>query len=535
MKMKSVSTERSKKRSSNPDLSQNVWRLAGAVALIAAGLLRLLSLTEKPLHHDEGVNGFFLTALFRHGFYRYDPANYHGPTLYYFGLLTTTLNSLVYGKYGLSTFAIRLVPALFGIGIVWLILRLRRHLGAFGSIAAALLVAVSPGFVFFSRYFIHEIPFIFFTLALIAAVMRFRETSKPKYLMWASVSAALLFATKETSIITVAVLLLAHACTSLYMGLRTKFASVSVDGRPRAEKAALASKDEIAGRDSRKLRNQWIAATAIFVAVYVLFYSSFFTNFPQGVFDSVRTFGYWGRTGVTQYLSPWYTHLDWLAQEELPVLAPGGLGIVAALYQARSRFAVFSAFWAMGITAAYSLVPYKTPWLAINILLPLAIMAGYLLGQGFEFGTRIHGRLVQGAAILGLLAAVAFGSYQAVDLSFFRYDDDSIHYVYAHTRRDFLLMIDEIESLASRNPAGKNIGISVMSPEHWPLPWYLRDYPGAAYWGRVTPGSEPIIIALDSQSPEIEKSMGVLYRRFHTYELRPGNLLVLYLRHDQRP
>src|ERR1700694_1513331 len=122
MKKKSVSTERSKKRGSNPDSSQNVWRLAGVVVLIAAGLLRLLYLTEKPLHHDEGVNGYFLTALFRHGFYHYNPANYHGPTLYYLGLLTTPLNSLVYGKYGLSTFAIRLVPALFGIGTVWLIL-----------------------------------------------------------------------------------------------------------------------------------------------------------------------------------------------------------------------------------------------------------------------------------------------------------------------------------------------------------------------------------------------------------------------------
>ncbi|HXB20921.1 MAG TPA: flippase activity-associated protein Agl23 [Candidatus Solibacter sp.] len=511
--------------------------MACAVVLIAAGLLRLLYLTEKPLHHDEGVNGFFLTALFRHGFYHYDPANYHGPTLYYFGLLTTTLNSLVYGKYGLSTFAIRLVPALFGIGTVWLILCLRRHrhLGTFGSIAAALLAAVSPGFVFFSRYFIHEIPFIFFTLALIVAVIRFRETSKPKYLMWASASAALLFATKETSVITIVVLLLAHVCTSLYMGLRMKFASEPVDGRPPKADAPPASREEIAGRDPRKIKNQWIAAAAIFAAVYVLFYSSFFTNFPQGVFDSVRTFGYWGKTGLTQYQSPWYTHLNWLAEEELPSLVLGGLGIVAALYQGRSRFAVFSAFWAMGITAAYSLVPYKTPWLAINILLPLAIMAGYLLGQWFEFGARKHWWLVQGSAILGLLAVAALSSYQAIDLSFFRYDDDHIPYVYAHTRRDFLGMIDAIESLASHNPAGKNIGISVMSPEHWPLPWYLRDYQGAAYWGRVVPSSEPIIIALDSQSPEIEKSMGVLYRRFYSYELRPGNVLVLYLRRDQRP
>jgi len=37
-----------------------------------------------PLHHDEGVNGNFLVRLVREGAYNYDPANYHGPTLYYF-------------------------------------------------------------------------------------------------------------------------------------------------------------------------------------------------------------------------------------------------------------------------------------------------------------------------------------------------------------------------------------------------------------------------------------------------------------------
>ena len=46
----------------------------------------LLHLALKPLHHDEGVNGFFLTNLFRDGVYKYDPANYHGPTLYYIAL-----------------------------------------------------------------------------------------------------------------------------------------------------------------------------------------------------------------------------------------------------------------------------------------------------------------------------------------------------------------------------------------------------------------------------------------------------------------
>jgi predicted membrane-bound mannosyltransferase len=145
-------------------------------------------------------------------------------------------------------------------------------------------------------------------------------------------------------------------------------------------------------------------------------------------------------------------------------------------------------------------------------------MAGYFLGQWFDPG-----------------AAMAVSSYQAIDLSFFSYDNDSIPYVYAHTRRDLLEMVDEIEAVASRNPAGKNIGITIMSPEHWPLPWYLREYPNAGYFGTIVPTREPIIVALEAQSEEIEKTMGTQYRRFHSYDLRPGNRLVLYLRRDQRP
>ena len=38
------------------------------------------------MHHDEGVNGFFLTNLVRNAEYKYDPSNYHGPTLYYLTL-----------------------------------------------------------------------------------------------------------------------------------------------------------------------------------------------------------------------------------------------------------------------------------------------------------------------------------------------------------------------------------------------------------------------------------------------------------------
>src|SRR5215475_4718130 len=56
---------------SDPGQIENVWRFGIWAILGAAFLLRFFWLTLKPFHHDEGVNGFFLTGLFRDGVYKY--------------------------------------------------------------------------------------------------------------------------------------------------------------------------------------------------------------------------------------------------------------------------------------------------------------------------------------------------------------------------------------------------------------------------------------------------------------------------------
>jgi predicted membrane-bound mannosyltransferase len=189
----------------------------------------------------------------------------------------------------------------------------------------------------------------------------------------------------------------------------------------------------------------------------------------------------------------------------------------------------------MGIFAAYSLVPYKTPWLALSIILPLTIMAGYVIGEAYKPGLRAFT-----AAIA--VGAISFSLYQAIDISFFNYDNDSscgenqcYPYIYGHTRRDFLGLVNEIDAIAAANPAKKDIGITVVSPEHWPLPWYLREYTHAGYWGHIVDTSEPIVIALAPQVPELERQLGGKYRLYSTHELRPGNTLVMFVRNDVHP
>src|SRR5258706_16109573 len=69
--------------------------------------------------------------------------------------------------------AVRFVPALFGVGIVALAFGLRREVGRVGALLCAFLLAVSPSFVYFSRFLREDIYFNFFMFAMVVAALRF--------------------------------------------------------------------------------------------------------------------------------------------------------------------------------------------------------------------------------------------------------------------------------------------------------------------------------------------------------------------------
>jgi len=47
--------------------------------------------------------------------------------------------------------------------------------------------------------------------------------------------------------------------------------------------------------------------------------------------------------------------------------------------------------------------------------------------------------------------------------------------------------------------------------------------------------SEPIVIAHQSQLPEVARQLGGKYRLYSTHALRPGNTLVMFVRNDVHP
>jgi uncharacterized protein (TIGR03663 family) len=510
------------------DIPERAWLYAGAAILLVAFVLRVYALDLKPLHHDEGVNGFFLTNLLRQGRYAYDPENYHGPTLYY---LTLPFVALA----GLHTIVIRLVPSLFGVGVVWLVLALRRYVGTVAALVAALLVAVSPACVFYSRYFIHEMPFVFFTLGLVVMALRFRETGAPSDLLLASASAALMFATKETAFISAGTLGMAWLTAVLWERAR------GGGGRNRNARAAAEPEGGFAQlRRDGKAGTAALLAAALFAFIWVAFYSSFFTHWQGAFWDSLKAFAVWRKTGMSEFhAKPPWTYVKWLAQEDVAVLLLGASGAAVALFERRvNRYAVFAAAWGFGLLVAYSLISYKTPWLVLSFVVPLAVAGGYAVQAFGAWAARAPGRSWRAAAVVAAFAAL-FGLYHTLVINFRDYDNDKYPYVYSQTRREFQDLVREIERAGER--AGtKQPGVATASPEYWPSPWYFRDNPNAGYEGQLSSYYDPqktlAIIGREDQLPQLERVAGDTYTRVGgIYPLRPGVNLVLYVRRDLAP
>lgn len=482
--------------------------LAVALLLLAA-FLRFDNLSLRPFHHDEGVNGFFLTKLVRDGAYKYDPANYHGPTLYYLSLPFVA-------AFGLSDFAVRGTVALFGLLTVALAWRFLSPLGAIFTLTTMALMTTSPGAVFFSRYFIHETLFLFFTLAIVAASPR-RGAAEGWRFVATGFALGLLFATKETAFVSVGAIV-AGALVAAWVveGLSPIGVARGIVPYCRAQADGL------------------INGALAFVVTGGLLYSSMFRN-PQGVLDAFRTFAFWTKTAVRDHDNPWSQHLQWLWQADPSALVLGSLGVLTALVLRRSFLAVLTAVWTVLLVSAYSVIKYKTPWLGLNMLLPLSIMGGYFIHV--LAGARLGGRVsLKGPAIALAVVASGYALNQSRVLETVTYDDEDHPYIYAHTQRAFLPFIRLIEDNARKIGPGRDASIAIFAKENWPMPWYLRDYPKAGYWGDFKDGVEAdMFVCSVEQDAQMTAKLGDRYERIGPYQMRGVVNLVLWVRKPTPP
>jgi hypothetical protein len=123
--------------------------------------------------------------------------------------------------------------------------------------------------------------------------------------------------------------------------------------------------------------------------------------------------------------------------------------------------------------------------------------------------------------------------YQSIDLNFVNYDNDNEKYVYvyAHTTRHTIDLVNEVERIAKEN-SGEHTGITIVSPDYWPLPWYFRNFTRVGYYGRMARRPSRSSSRMQTRrtrsirtSGSFTSSAGLTWCDF---ELRPGVDLLLY-------
>lgn len=481
---------------------RGIWWLYGA-AVVAALVLRVLWLSERPLHHDEGVNAWFVGNLLGGYRWSYDPGRFHGPFLFFFHLPLAAV-------FGVSTLAWRLPVALVSTAMLLLLLPLRRWLSAGGTVAAAWLLAVSPSLVSYGRDFIHETYLVFFTLALVASVARLVEEPTQGRLALAAGCLACLATVKETYVLALGALVLATL---------SAFGASRVWTRVKAL-APVA-------------RKGWDGAAFAFGIPYVLFFTSFFTNL-QGLPDSVRTFFLWLGKGVAGegHAKPWDYFPRLLIEFEPAVLVLAVAGVVVALLK-KDAFGVFTGVWAGVLVAAYSAIPYKTPWLALNLVLPAALTAGCLFRHAGGWP-----RWAKAGLAALLVAGLGWGAWRTVEVAYTRHEDDSLRLVYTPTHHDVWALMDLVRQAVAQAPDPQKAKVHLYGGHGWPLPWYFRDLSGMVYKTNLEPGPEmdaDVVIVEDDMEGKLRPLLNDRYER-KTFYLRPREtLVVLVNERDSRP
>ncbi len=252
-----------------------------------------------------------------------------------------------------------------------------------------------------------------------------------------------------------------------------------------------------------------------FVFIYALFFTNFFTHF-SGLVDSFRAYAPWIGRGLREvgHDKPFYYYSLLLLRYELPLILLGIAGLIFSwkkkwlqkdelgskksvglgdeLGQDEKRWVQGDeldqdetgthlrrnstlgpdgteygdenilmrniGLWFLVTFLVYSSIPYKTPWLAVNMTAPLAVLAGFAVSLFWE---RAGKKLTAGIFIASLIYLFSFSFM----LNFIIPWQPENLFAYVHTDRDTLRLIGDVKE--------DKILILFNASDYWPLPFYF--------------------------------------------------------------
>lgn len=370
-------------------------RLAVIAITLFALAIRLVDLGARVAHQDEARVAYWAYRYLQNGVYWYRPV-VHGPFL-------TIVDSWVFGLLGASDFTMRLVVAVVGGLLPLSALLFRERLRDSETVALAAVLAATPLFVYYSRFYRNDVLLAGFAFVSFGLFVRAVDHRRPLFVYLGTAVFALAITTKENALV--------YAVT--WVGAAALLADRRLLIRRIRGSDFRENAIELGRRVWHGCRRWWhhgVFAVFVFLVIVVFFYAPRGTaavpsptlgatlSDPTLLPDLVReaTLGswnafvdHWGSGNDKSYLSA--------AEALLPALRTGalgvvGFGIVGFLFDRytdkRPRDVVaFSFFWGLASVLGYPIIVANPfPWETIHMAIPFVIPAAV--------GLAVLGRLV---------------------------------------------------------------------------------------------------------------------------------------------
>lgn len=371
--------------------------LVVAIAAVAL-VLRFVFLGQRVAHWDEARVAYWTLHYLQTGDFHYRYI-IHGPFVQIVG-------RPVFAVFGATDVAARAIVALVGGLLPMAALLFREHLRPDEVVVAALLLAVNPLLLYYSRFYRSSVLVAAFMLTAFGLFVRAYDTHRVRYVHAGVVLVALGFAAKENAVVYLLVWLGAGVLVVDHALFRPHDASTGLDRLAAGWERVRPARGAWRGSGLRVSGHALVAA-GLFALVIVFFYAPR-SGSPAGLglwqavtqpsrmpalldhmaADISSGYDYWfgGAAEPGCFQSNLIDSYACFLRRSLRVLA--GYGVVAVLFgvggflyeryaAGRPRTLVlFAAYWGFASLLGYPLgMDIFGPWVLVNVVVPLAIPA----------------------------------------------------------------------------------------------------------------------------------------------------------------
>ncbi|MEO6742829.1 MAG: flippase activity-associated protein Agl23 [Chthoniobacteraceae bacterium] len=503
-----------------------------------AFVLRVAALDLRPAHFDEGVNGSFIDGMRTEGCYRYDPGNYHGPLHFYtlfagqqlFGrslwvlrmptvLIGTALIGLIlafrrflpWRAVWVAAIGAAISPAMvfysrYAIHEMWLpfftllavyggmgIVRREGRIGDLWAFAAGLAGMVLTK----ETYLIHWVAAVLALVAMrclewIAPLAPRAQRARPADLFEGRpadtaepVPRTAYFSNHQIATVTltcVAAVVLFQSGFGMYWqgvdGLVETFRLMFRKGTATGDGSEAGHHKEFFYWVKLMAWYEWPALVGLLAApVLSLRRSTVLAPAVLLLGALLLSAGFFGAavgihlTGAKDFLKPDLNLADVPSLGVWLMACSAGFFVTAP---AQSREMRWLCLYGLASFAAYSIIPYKTPWCIINLLWPFLFVLGQLAENLALTSDR---RLVYAVGLM--LAYNPLRDCWA--LNYVRPTYDGERYAYVHTTPDIGKLLRAVRDLARENPAERQMH-GIILTDAFPLTWELNEFPHVTYF-----------------------------------------------------